>query len=179
MAFTSQLYDQCNTARDIRESTEPLEYALDPTKHYRCVQCRIPYGVVGGNNVSLYKGNLVDLESDLRNQTRVLSRCPEKKFMPDTVVQGVDNNKCDPNKSKTGNPCGSLESRSQNLVHLQDCDLIHYAPRVNHTGLDFTYPPCPSYTDGKPLKQHDMNKWHKRQFVPDYWQGQQGVGSPY
>lgn len=177
--FTRQHYDPCEISRLTRESTEPLEYMLDPTKHYRCNQCRVEFGVVGGNNVSLVPDNLVDVESELRNQTRVLTRCPEKKYMPDTRVEGVSTNKCRPGESDTGLPCGSVKARDNNLVHLPDCNLIDFNPRINHTGLDFTYPPCPTGKDGQPLRQHDMNKWHKRQFVPDYWQGQQGIGAPY
>lgn len=32
-------------------------------------------GLLGGNNVSLYNGSMVDLESELKGQTRSLSRC--------------------------------------------------------------------------------------------------------
>ena len=39
-------------------------------------------GIVGGNDVSLIKGNMVDLESDLRGQTRMSSDCPSKQYSP-------------------------------------------------------------------------------------------------
>ena len=40
-----------------------------------------------GNGVSLYSGNLVDLESDLRGQTRIASDCPSTMFKPSVDKQ--------------------------------------------------------------------------------------------
>ena len=37
-------------------------------------------GVVGGNDVSLIKGNMVDLESDLRGLNLPNTFCPERKY---------------------------------------------------------------------------------------------------
>ncbi len=45
-----------------------------PTRHM--------LGVVGGNEVSVVKGNLVDLESDLRGITRVNTFCPWRGYQP-------------------------------------------------------------------------------------------------
>jgi hypothetical protein len=39
-------------------------------------------GFVGGNEVSLIKGNLVDLESDLRGITIPNTFCPERQYVP-------------------------------------------------------------------------------------------------
>ena len=51
-------------------------------KFENCAKCRIEFGTVGGNGVSLYTGNLVDLESDLRGQTRVTSMCQASLYNP-------------------------------------------------------------------------------------------------
>ena len=40
------------------------------------------FGLVGGTNVSHIKGNLVDLENDLRGQTRSNTKCPARKYAP-------------------------------------------------------------------------------------------------
>ena len=37
-------------------------------------------GIVGGTAVSQIKGNLADLENDLRGQTRSASQCPSKHY---------------------------------------------------------------------------------------------------
>ena len=68
--------------QQLQESVSPLEYQLNPQKYEHCKKCRIELGVVGGTNVSHADGNLVDVESDLRNITRASSRCPGRKFNP-------------------------------------------------------------------------------------------------
>jgi hypothetical protein len=39
-------------------------------------------GIVGGTAVSHISGNLVDLENDLRGQTRPATKCPEYYYRP-------------------------------------------------------------------------------------------------
>jgi hypothetical protein len=41
------------------------EYMLFGGKYYNNSRCMVERGVIGGNDVSLYEGNLVNLESDL------------------------------------------------------------------------------------------------------------------
>ena len=69
-------YDSCAYQKSLQESMSPLDYMLYTGKYDNCAKCRIEFGVVGGNNVSLFSGNLVDLESELRGQTRQASLCP-------------------------------------------------------------------------------------------------------
>ena len=47
----------------VTESVGTLEYVLNPLQYENVNKCRIEFGIVGGNNVSQVKGNLVDLES--------------------------------------------------------------------------------------------------------------------
>lgn len=54
-----------------------------PTRHM--------LGVVGGNEVSVIKGNLVDLESDLRGITRVNTFCPWRGYQPPAADQTTIN----------------------------------------------------------------------------------------
>lgn len=75
-------YDSCAYKKRLQESTSPLDYALYAGKFENVGKCRIEFGTVGGNAVSLYAGNLVDLESNLRGQTRLNSQCPNTKFNP-------------------------------------------------------------------------------------------------
>lgn len=162
MSWNRLNFDPCAYNKRLDESTSVLTYNLDPNKFYNCNDCRIEFGVVGGNNVSLTTANLVDLESDLRNQTRLLSLCPEKKYLPN----------CKPGHQGTdGLPCGSLSSRNENLSHLRSCNLVQYKPRINHVGYKLDYPGCPVQSGGG--KRHGRKK-HSR-FVAKKWQGQQGV----
>jgi len=75
-------YDTCAYKTELKQSTAPLEYMMYDGKYNNSAKCRIEFGTVGGNGVSLYSGNLVDLESDLRGQTRLLSDCPSTMFQP-------------------------------------------------------------------------------------------------
>lgn len=84
MSFTRNIYDSCAYKTFLSENKSAGNYMLYPGKYYNNSQCRIKQGLVGGNNVSLSVTNLVDLESDLRGQTRKLSDCPPSKYNPKT-----------------------------------------------------------------------------------------------
>lgn len=80
MSSNHLCYDKCAYDKKLKQSTSPLDYTLYTGKFENTSKCRIEFGTVGGNGVSLLSGNLVDLESDLRGQTRLNSQCPSKKF---------------------------------------------------------------------------------------------------
>ncbi len=61
-------------------------YTMVPQKFYHPSSARNALGLIGGNDVSLASGNLVDLESDLRNITRDLSRCPSRQYQPSCAL---------------------------------------------------------------------------------------------
>lgn len=82
MSWTRLPYDSCGYNKELAQSTSSFRYTMDPVKYYQCSNCRVPFGVVGGNEVSVTKGNMVNLESDLQNRTRELSKCPERKYLP-------------------------------------------------------------------------------------------------
>src|SRR5439155_14809652 len=115
MSWTRSHYDQCSYQKDLSQSTSTLSYLLDPNKFYNCNDCRIEFGLLGGNNVSLTTGNMVDLESDLFNITRQLSDCPERKYLPFCEA-------CEDNTN--GMPCGSAScKRMEALKHLGGCNI--------------------------------------------------------
>jgi hypothetical protein len=45
-------------------------------------KCRHQLGWLGGTTVSHIKGNLVDLDSELRGQTRYVSKCGANMYVP-------------------------------------------------------------------------------------------------
>ena len=57
-----------------------------PQKFYHPNASRNALGLVGGNEVSVVTGNLVDLESDLRNITRDASHAPAKQYQPSCAL---------------------------------------------------------------------------------------------
>ena len=82
MSSNRLIYDECAYKKSLEESISPLKYMMYPGKYDNDSKCRIEFGLVGGNGVSLFCGNLVDLESDLRGQTRLNSNCPTKMYSP-------------------------------------------------------------------------------------------------
>ena len=74
MSFNRLMYDTCEYKTRIGESVGPLEYMLNPIRFENCNKCRMELGIVGGTAVSQIEGNLVDLENDLRGQTRSNSK---------------------------------------------------------------------------------------------------------
>lgn len=175
MAFTRQLYDSCSAKKRTEEGTGVLSYLMDPNKFYNCNPCRIELGVVGGNNVSLYDGNIVDLESDLRGQTRVASHCPSNKFLPGTIIQGSDVNQCTPDECGVdGLPCGDAKCRREKLVHLPSCQMVQYKPRADNVGYKLKYPSCEAKA-APAKKSKKCKKMRSNPYMPNEWQGQQGT----
>ena len=70
MSSTKLMYDNDIYKQNLKQSTSSLGYTLYPGKFQNCAKCRIELGSVGGNDVSLYSGNMVDLESELRGQIK-------------------------------------------------------------------------------------------------------------
>jgi hypothetical protein len=67
-------YDVCAYQKKLYESTSPLGYQLAEYKFENCTKCR---------QDKFYRPfDLVDVESELKNITRLASKCPEKKYNP-------------------------------------------------------------------------------------------------
>jgi hypothetical protein len=64
-------------------------YTQIPQKFYHSNASRNALGLVGGNEVSMASGNLVDVESDLRGVTRDLTNCPSRQYQPSCVLGSV------------------------------------------------------------------------------------------
>lgn len=92
MSFTRLQYDTCTYKQELGDNVSVLGYLLDPVKYNHCSPCRSELGLVGGNNTSQAKGNLVDLENDLFGINRGQSRCAMTRFVPrdDDKVKGFD-----------------------------------------------------------------------------------------
>jgi len=118
MSSNRLMYDSCAYEKTLNESTGQFAYTMYSGKYENCAKCRIELGQFGGNGVSLFSGNLVDLESDLRGQTRPASLCPKDKFQP----------KCD---NKNGSRCDGLPcnpAKQYPLVNQPSCQMIRYPP---------------------------------------------------
>jgi hypothetical protein len=75
MSFTRLDYDGCAYAKELQESTSPLEYLLYKGKYENCTNCP-------DYTNTIKFGPKADIESELRNQTRFTSKCPSNKYDP-------------------------------------------------------------------------------------------------
>ena len=91
MSSNRLIYDTAAYKSKLLENTNSMNYALYGGKFDNSSKCRIDFGLVGGYGVSLYNGNLVDLESDLRGQTRKASLAPSSKYHPKCLSNGKNN----------------------------------------------------------------------------------------
>lgn len=121
MANTRLSQDLCATKKALDQSTGGFQYMMYPGKYANCSKCRIELGsgASAGNQVSLYNGNLVDLESDLRGQTRPASMCPADKYQP--YCPGNTN-------SISGIPCEPFQQGE--LLNQPSCQMVRYPPTV-------------------------------------------------
>jgi len=127
MTFNRSIYDDCAYQQRLNENSSVLSYTLAKDKFYNKNQCRVAFGLVGGNEVSRIDSNLVDIESDLRNQTRQYSLCPNMKYKPNCRNVGRQT-------KSTGLPCGPLSGRKESMIHLPTCDFAKYHPRAKNIG---------------------------------------------
>lgn len=125
MANTSVKNDSCYVKQQLVQSGNVFTYLMSPQKYNNKSQCRPALGIVGGNNVSRTTGNMVDLESDLRGQTRVLSNCDCTSYQPS----------CDCANCTDGLPCGCLNCQEK-MNDLPTCQFQSFGPTV-------TAPPVP------------------------------------
>jgi len=75
MSFTRLDYDTCAYAKELEQSTSSLEYLMYKGKYENCKNCP-------DNDNLLDLGVKTDIESELRNQNRLSSKCPDKKYDP-------------------------------------------------------------------------------------------------
>jgi len=117
MSLNRLMYDQCASVQQYRQSTEPLEFILDPNRFERCSKCRPELGIVGGTQVSHVAGNLVDLESSLRGQTNPLTHCPSHKHIPNNSRFIED---------KRYNVTNKINPIDTQKKHLKPCQMFDY-----------------------------------------------------
>ena len=128
MSSNRLMYDTCAYKKELDQSVGPLSYILNPIKYENCNKCRMELGVIGGTAVSQIKGNLVDLENDLRGITTSASLCPEKKYIPNCPNSIGDD--CQPKQINLpfNRGCNIQKPIDTTLLHLPPCQMIRYKP---------------------------------------------------
>jgi hypothetical protein len=122
MSFNRTIYDTCSYNQNLQESVSTLSYILSPFRYEHKDKCRHQLGFLGGTAVSHIQGNLVDLDSELRGQTRFLSKCGNNQYVP-TEDGIVKNDKTAPIDTT--------------MLHLPACQSIMYRevplpPKMNY-----------------------------------------------
>jgi hypothetical protein len=82
MSFNRTTYDNCSYKQELQGNVSTLSYLLSPYRYEHENKCRHQLGFVGGTVVSHIQGNLVDLDSELRGQTRIISKCGTNQYVP-------------------------------------------------------------------------------------------------
>jgi len=101
MSSNRLIYDECEYAQRVKESTGPLLYTLNPIRAEHSNKCRHELGLLGGPVASHVKNkSLIDVESDLMG-IRQASKCSSTKFQPTTKPE---------------------------MVHLKSCQFVAYDP---------------------------------------------------
>lgn len=127
MSSNRLIYDTCAYKTNLKQSVGPLAYQLNPLRYENCNKCRIELGTVGGTAVSHIKGNLVDLETDLKGITRKTSLCPSKKYQSPCPTGDINN--CHPKSINIpASSCNEARNINTELVHLPSCQMIRYKP---------------------------------------------------
>jgi hypothetical protein len=70
-------------------SENPQAYSHTPFTFVHKEPARHMLGLIGGNEVSLPKGNVVDVESDLRGLNLPLTKSPARQYQPPAVKQAT------------------------------------------------------------------------------------------
>ena len=137
-SFTNLKYDQCALDQQLKESEGPGRWALDTTiseSKASCFQKSSPFMHNPFHNA--VPVNRIDQESDLRNQNRILSRCPEERF-PKNATNAVDYSltHCEtdfltPEYTRTNKSCNIFSGITINRFHPL-CDQIQDVNKIHH-----------------------------------------------
>jgi hypothetical protein len=111
MSFNRTKYDTCTYKQNLQGNVNTLSYIMSPMYFEHKDKCRHQLGLIGGTTVSHIKGNLVDLDSELRGQTRYISRCGGNMYVP--TDDGIIKNDKTPPIDTT-------------MLHLPSCQTIMY-----------------------------------------------------
>lgn len=127
MAWSRLRQDTCAYKNYLAESVGEFAYVIDPVRFQHPQPMRHEFGIVAGNDVSIVKGNLVDVESDLKGQTRLSSRCPTLDYQ--NPYPNGDMNTCRPGKIIIrGNPSNLGRVIDTTPMHLRPAQMFSYKP---------------------------------------------------
>jgi hypothetical protein len=136
-SFTNSLYDSCNLEKKEQESTGAFKWITDSVYEHKD-SCDVGVSPFMHNQFKSIPSSAIDIENDLRNQTRLLSRCPSSRFDPSKVIndnkfssklEDCKSNSLVPEYTRINKPCNIFSGISINRFHplcedLQDSNKI-------------------------------------------------------
>ena len=160
-SFNHLIYDTGAYAADLRQSTAPLNWVLDPTYANSCQSCFVgDVGYIGKNGVSINTDrSLIDIESNLKLLNYRNTHNPALKYIPECAGQS--------SYSNNGYPCGGgISPEISNQSSLPTSDKYHYNECGTFTDYTrITNPSCTLRGTGvnrfQPmcLNFQDVNRW--------------------
>ena len=126
--FTGTSYDKCAYQRDLSESVSPLQYQLLFAKYENCDKCVY-------NDRSFFtktNGQIIDIDSELKNITRRYSKCPQYKYNPGC--------------KKSCHCTSTFDPQNPIILAPENCPIIfNNIPRIHDRGyrLNDVQPTCP------------------------------------
>lgn len=135
-SFTRNSYDQCELEKKYQESTHPFKYTTDTIVSENNDSCFLNASPFMHNQFRSIPRGVVDIESELRGQTRILSNCPSLKYNPhnqeaiDFKVSECTDKGLIPEYTRVNKPCNIFAGITINRFHplcddLQNLNNIH------------------------------------------------------
>ena len=136
-SFTRSAYDSCELQTQLKQSTKPFELQTDKEVTESKDVCYEATSPFMHNPFRSIPSSNVDAESNLRGQTRPLSRCPEKKYNPNTeknvdykMAKDCSTQYLVPEYTRNNKSCDKLSGISINRFHplcedVQEIGKIH------------------------------------------------------
>lgn len=177
-SFTNSLYDDCNLQQKQTESVGPYNWIMDPIYESKS-DCFVKQSPFMHNTFKNVPSSVIDTESDLRNQTRILSRCASSRFDPTKLDNCKDCNQCN-----EGLPCGCSHCKQtkyeNNLKECEKSRLIPEYTRVNKpcnifSGITINRfdPLCDDLQDANKIQSNSYIGTNTRLEIKDAFKNQQ------
>jgi len=120
--FSRSLYDDCSIVKKDTESVGPFQWVTDKNviEQSNSVNCYTPFLPNPFNSIP--KEN-IDIESDLRGQTRPLSKCPSAKYQKSELAKLPQLEDCNntsqltPEYTRMNKSCNIFSGMSINRFH--------------------------------------------------------------
>ena len=126
MSFNKLRYDTCAYKNELAQTVGTFAYVIDDCRYVHQQPRRVEFGLVAGNDVSI-ANNMVDIESDLKGQTRLASKCPTLEYL--NPCPAGDMNTCKPKQIVIrGNPSNLGRVIDTTLHHLPPAQFARYVP---------------------------------------------------